>query len=118
MFFDFLTKIFGSKNEREIKRLIQHHIENPLAVLMMYDKVGPDDLVKIVRPKDKKGVEIVVLSPEEQSKQIEEAVTVEVKMDDGVDDRPPPPPTFKLNETGNEDEDLPAWKRAQMQAAR
>lgn len=115
----FADEVFIAKNGvREIKRLIQHHIENPLAVLMMYDKVGPDDLVKIVRPKDKKGVEIVVLSPEEQSKQIEEAVTVEVKMDDGVDDRPPPPPTFKLNETGNEDEDLPAWKRAQMQAAR
>lgn len=115
----FADEVFIAKNGvREIKRLIQHHIENPLAVLMMYDKVGPDDLVKIVRPKDKKGVEIVVLSPEEQSKQIEEAVTVEVKMDDNVDDRPPPPPTFKLNETGNEDEDLPAWKRAQMQAAR
>ena len=115
----FADEVFIAKNGvREIKRLIQHHIENPRAVLMMYDKVGPDDLVKIVRPKDKIGVEIVVLSPEEQSKQIEEAVTVEVKMDDGVDDRPPPPPTFKLNETGNEDEDLPAWKRAQMQAAR
>ena len=115
----FADEVFIAKNGvREIKRLIQHHIENPLAVLMMYDKVGPDDLVKIVRPKDKKGVEIVVLSPEEQSKQIEEAVTVEAKMDDNVDDRPPPPPTFKLNETGNEDEDLPAWKRAQMQAAR
>lgn len=115
----FADEVFIAKNGvREIKRLIQHHIENPLAVLMMYDKVGPDDLVKIVRPKDKKGVEIVVLSPEEQNKQIEEAVTVEAKMDDNVDDRPPPPPTFKLNETGNEDEDLPAWKRAQMQAAR
>lgn len=115
----FADEVFIAKNGvREIKRLIQHHIENPLAVLMMYDKVGPDDLVKIVRPKDKKGVEIVVLSPEEQNKQIEEAVTVEAKMDDNVDDRPPPPPTFKLNETGNEDADLPAWKRAQLQAAR
>lgn len=39
-------------------------------------------------------------------------------MDDGVDDRPPPPPTFKLNETGDEYADLPAWKRAALEAAK
>ena len=115
----FADEVFIAKNGvREIKRLIQHHIENPLSVLMMYDKVTSEDLIKIIRPKDKKGVEIVVLKPEEQNKELEEAVTVEVKMDDGVDDRPPPPPTFKLNETGDENADLPAWKRAQLEAAR
>lgn len=113
----FADEVFIAKNGvREIKRLIQHHIENPLSVLMMYDKVSSEDLIKIVRPKDKKGVEIVVLSPEEQNKQIEEAVQVEIKMQDDEDDRPPPPPTFKLNETGDENADLPAWKRAQLAA--
>ncbi|MCQ2914839.1 MAG: ATP-dependent Clp protease ATP-binding subunit [Alphaproteobacteria bacterium] len=113
----FADEVFIAKNGvREIKRLIQHHIENPLSVLMMYDKVGPDDLVKIIRPKDKKGVEIVVLKPGEQDKELDEAVTIEKKMDDGVDDRPPPPPTFKLNSDGDENSDLPAWKRAQMEA--
>lgn len=115
----FADEVFIAKNGvREIKRLIQHHIENPLSVLMMYDKVSGEDLIKIIRPKDKKGVEIVVLKPEEQNKQLEEAVTVETKMDDGVDDRPPPPPTFKLNETGDEYADLPAWKRAALEAAK
>lgn len=115
----FADEVFVAKNGvREIKRLIQHHIENPLSVLMMYDKVDSRDLVKIVRPKDKKGVEIVILKPEEQNKVIEEAVTVEVKMEDNVDDRPPPPPTFKLNEDENANSDLPAWKRAALEAAR
>jgi ATP-dependent Clp protease ATP-binding subunit ClpC len=115
----FADEVFIAKNGvREIKRLIQHHIENPLSVLMMYDKVHSEDLVKIIRPKDKKGVEIVVLKPEEQDKALEEAVTVEVKMEDNIDDRPPPPPTFKLNEDEKADEDLPVWKRAAMQAAR
>ncbi|MGN1079290.1 MAG: AAA family ATPase [Alphaproteobacteria bacterium] len=67
----FADEVFIAKNGvREIKRLIQHHIENPLSVLMMYDKVSGEDLVKIIRPKDKKGVEIVVLKPEEQDKQL------------------------------------------------
>lgn len=115
----FADEVFIAKNGvREIKRLIQHHIENPLSVLMMYDKVDGRDLVKIVRPKDKKGVEIVILKPEEQDKVIEEAVTVEVKMEDNIDDRPPPPPTFKLNEDENANSDLPAWKRAALEAAR
>ncbi|MBR1945900.1 MAG: hypothetical protein IJ846_06400, partial [Alphaproteobacteria bacterium] len=115
----FADEVFIAKNGvREIKRLIQHHIENPLSVLMMYDKVTSEDLVKIIRPKDKKGVEIVILKPEDQNKVLEEAVTVEAKMDDGVDDRPPPPPTFKLNETGDENADLPAWKRAQLDASK
>ena len=115
----FADEVFIAKNGvREIKRLIQHHIENPLSVLMMYDKVSSEDLIKIIRPKDKKGVEIVVLKPEEQDKVLEEAVTVEMKMDDNVDDRPPPPPTFKLNEDEDAYKDLPAWKRAAMEAAR
>lgn len=115
----FADEVFIAKNGvREIKRLIQHHIENPLSVLMMYDKVTSEDLVKIIRPKDKKGVEIVILKPEDQNKVLEEAVTVEAKMDDNIDDRPPPPPTFKLNETGDENADLPAWKRAQIEAAK
>ncbi len=115
----FADEVFIAKNGvREIKRLIQHHIENPLSVLMMYDKVTGEDLVKIIRPKDKKGVEIVILKPEEQNKVLEEAVTVEAKMDDNIDDRPPPPPTFKLNETGDENADLPAWKRAQLEASK
>lgn len=114
----FADEVFIAKNGvREIKRLIQHHIENPLSVLMMYDKVTGEDLVKIVRPVGKKGVEIVILKPDEQDKKIEEAVTVEMKMEDNVDDRPPPPPTFKLNEDANADSDLPAWKRAQMAAS-
>lgn len=114
----FADEVFIAKNGvREIKRLIQHHIENPLSVLMMYDKVTSEDLVKIIRPKDKKGVEIVILKPDEQDKKIEEAVTVEAKMEDNVDDRPPPPPTFKLNENEKDDSDLPAWMRAQKAAA-
>lgn len=115
----FADEVFIAKNGvREIKRLIQHHIENPLSVLMMYDKVSGEDLIKIIRPKDKKGVEIVVLKPEDQNKQLEEAVTVERKMEDNIDDRPPPPPTFKLNESGDEYADLPAWKRAALMAAK
>lgn len=115
----FADEVFIAKNGvREIKRLIQHHIENPLSVLMMYDKVSGEDLIKIIRPKDKKGVEIVVLKPEDQNKQLEEAVTVEKKMEDNIDDRPPPPPTFKLNESGDEYADLPVWKRAALMAAK
>ncbi len=115
----FADEVYIAKNGvREIKRLIQHNIENPLSILIMYDQVSSQDLIKIIRPKNKKGVEIVVLKPEEQNKKFEEAVTVELKMEDDVDNRPPPPPTFKLNETGNEFDNLPAWKRAAMAAAR
>lgn len=53
----FADEVFIAKNGvREIKRLIQHHIENPLSVLMMYDKVSGEDLIKIIRPKDKKAL--------------------------------------------------------------
>lgn len=116
----FADEVFVAKNGvREVKRLIQHYIENPLSVLMMHDKVHDDDLVKLIRPKDKKGVELVILSPEEQKNTvIEEAVVVEAKMEDDIDDRPPPPPTFKLNEDENANSDLPAWKRAALEAAK
>lgn len=114
----FADEVFIAKNGvREIKRLIQHQIENPLSVMMMHDQVNEDSLVKIIRPKVGKGVQILVLSPEEQNKEIEEAVTIEVKFDES-DDAPPPPPTFKLNEDENTNSDLPAWKRAALEAER